>query len=76
MNNEYVIDESPQFIVEVNSTDYTAIVRYYSNGDCDISLNDDDAPSEVWDAAWEKAEQLGLIAEHGNGFDAPSDYGY
>lgn len=72
---EYIIDESGQFVVDCNGKKYTAIVRYYSNGDCDIELNDDGASSEVYDAAWDKAEKLGLIAEHGDGFDAPSDYG-
>jgi len=76
MSNEYVVDESPQFLVECNGIEYTAIVRYYSNGDCDISINDDWVSIVVWDAAWEKAEQLGLIAEHGNAFDAPSDHGF
>lgn len=74
--SEYIIDESGPFVVQCNGKKYTAIVRYYTNGDYDIELNDDDAPSEVYDLAWEKAEQLELIAEHGNGFDVPSDYGY
>lgn len=74
--DEYIIDESGPFVVECNGKKYTAIVRYYTNGDHDIELGDDDAPSEVYDVAWDKAEKLGLISEHGDGFDAPSDYGY
>lgn len=70
--NEYIIDESPIFYVQVNGAEYLATVRYYSNGDCDIELQEEDAPSAVYDAAWQKAEQLGLIAEHGDGFDVPN----
>lgn len=77
MSNEYVVDESPQFLVECNGIEYAAIVRYYSNGDCDIELinninldGDCNPTSNVYDAAWEKAEELGLIET-----DSDGDYG-
>jgi len=70
--SEYIVDESPIFNVKVNGIVYIATVRYYSNGDCDIEFEEDDAPSEAYDAAWDKAEKLGLIAEHGDGFDVPN----
>ena len=41
---------------------YTAYVVYYIDGDCGIEVEGgDDAPSYVYDAAWEEAERLGLI---------------
>lgn len=72
MSNEYVVKESPLFNIRIERKVYLAKVRYYSNGDCDIELDDDEATSDVYDAAWEKAEKLGLIAEHGSSFDAPN----
>lgn len=72
--NEYIIDESPIFTLKVNGVEYLATVRYYSNGDCDVEVGDGEAELNelVYDEAWREAERLGLIAEHGDGFDVPN----
>lgn len=46
---------------------FTAYVVYYIDGDCGIEIEGDDAPDLIYDAAWEKAEELGLIDTDSNG---------
>ena len=57
--NMNVIDESEPFEFSHNGEKYTAYVRYYDDGDCDVELDyyDDGAH----DKAWEIADRMGLF---------------
>ena len=54
-----IIDESKPFEFSHNGEKYTAYVRYYDDGDCDVELDYDNA--EAHDRAWEIADNMGLF---------------
>lgn len=54
--------ESKPFTFEYNDSTFTAYVRYYESGDCDVELEDDKDSPEAYEIAWFVAESLGLIS--------------
>ena len=54
-----VIDESEPFEFSHNGEKYTAYVRYYDDGDCDVLLDYDNP--EAHDRAWEIADNMELF---------------
>lgn len=54
-----IIDESKEFEFSHNGEKYTAYVRYYDDGDCDVEMDSDNP--EAHDRAWEIADSMGLF---------------
>lgn len=54
--------ESKPFTFQYNDSTFTAYVRYYEGGDCDVELDGDGEFSpEVYEIAWAVAEAEGLM---------------
>lgn len=62
MSSEYIIDESEPFAFDLSGKQYKAYVRYYSNGDMDVELEDDEL-SLAYDKAWEIAKSKNLLTQ-------------
>lgn len=54
-----ITDESEPFKFSHEGEEYTAYVRYYEDGDCDVELDYDNP--QAHDKAWKIADLLGLF---------------
>lgn len=58
-----IIDESKRFRFKLNGETYTAYVRYYEGGDCDVELEGSSENPEAYEVAWAVAENKNLLSQ-------------